>query len=50
MKRVMAITTKKGDKGFAGLYHIFNIGPELALSGEDRNLLTGEIFQKEVDC
>ncbi len=29
--------------------HLFIIGSELALSGEDRDLLKGEITQKEVD-
>jgi len=91
----MAISTKKGDKGFAGLLggrrvpkyhlkpetygtvdelnsflgmaraisrdrkvkktlfhiqnHLFIIGSELALSGRGRDLLRGEITQKEVD-
>jgi ATP:cob(I)alamin adenosyltransferase len=91
----MAISTKKGDKGFTGLLggrrvpkyhlkpetygtldelnsflgmaratskdrkvrkilfyiqnHLFIMGSELALSGKDRNLLKGEITQREVD-
>ena len=49
----MARATSKDQKVRKILFniqnHLFIIGSELALSGEDRNLLKGKIAQKEVD-